>query len=134
MFKRLGWLVVVVAFAACSAETMDPTARAWQAMSDAQRYADNGQFQKADDEYDLAARLEPSLAAKAYYQKGRVLLDNGQPSAAEVAFTQAIALNPDDADAFWYRGFANARLGREAHAKADEAIARQLDPNVGNEP
>jgi len=134
MLKWSSLLVVVVAFAACSPASLDPRQRAGRAMTDAQRYAEAGAADKAAAEYDLAARLSTSLAPQAYYEKGRVLLDDGQPTAAVTAFTQAIELRPKYAQAYWYRGMAYHRLGMEKHTQVDQAYAQQLDPDVGNTP
>jgi tetratricopeptide (TPR) repeat protein len=46
-------------------------------------------------------------------------------------FTEAIRLNPNDADFFLYRGIDKQRIGDKAGADADIAEAKRLNPNVG---
>ena len=44
--------------------------------------------------------------------------------------SQAIRLNPDDAEAYKHRGLAYQEKGDHAKANADLKRAKELDPNV----
>ena len=46
-------------------------------------------------------------------------------------FTEAIRLNPNDADFFLNRGIDKQRIGDKAGSDADIAEAKRLNPNVG---
>jgi len=46
-------------------------------------------------------------------------------------FTEAIRLNPNDADAYLYRGLDRHRTGDKAGGDADISAAKQLNPNIG---
>jgi tetratricopeptide (TPR) repeat protein len=46
-------------------------------------------------------------------------------------YSEAIRLNPNDADAYLYRGLDKQRTGDKAGAEADIAAAKQINPNIG---
>jgi tetratricopeptide (TPR) repeat protein len=46
-------------------------------------------------------------------------------------YSEAIALDPKDADAFLYRGIDRIRNGDRPGGEADIAQAKQFDPNIG---
>ena len=52
-----------------------------------------------------------------------------KPAEAEPAFDKAIAIQPDLAEAYYYRGLARMQLKKNAEAKADLQKALELAPN-----
>lgn len=70
------------------------------------------------------APREPNLAS----EKGRVLLESGDPQNALAEFGSALALAPGDARAVNNRGVALQRLGQTEAAKTDFERALQMEP------
>lgn len=78
-------------------------------------------------------RIEASLAAnadvsKSHVLKGRILAEKGQLGPAMTALEQAIALDPNDFEAWYYEGVTFERLSRPAEAMARFQKASELDP------
>ncbi|HUQ94042.1 MAG TPA: tetratricopeptide repeat protein [Bryobacteraceae bacterium] len=71
----------------------------------------------------ILAPGDPAIAS----EKGRVLLENGNPALALAEFGRALALAPSDARAVNNRGVALLRLGQKDAAEADFRRALQLD-------
>ena len=71
---------------------------------------------------------EPKTATD-YVQRGGLLLQQQDWRGAEKLFTQAIAMNAKQADAFTGRGFAEARLRDLEAARADYGKALAIDPH-----
>lgn len=69
------------------------------------------------------------LATK-YYNRGLAHSKKGELELAIEDYTQAIALKPDYAEAYYYRGGAFLRLGEREKAKLDLATARKMGMNV----
>ena len=46
-------------------------------------------------------------------------------------YSEAIRLNPNDADAYFYRSLDRKRKGDNAGAEADMAAAKRINPNIG---
>jgi tetratricopeptide (TPR) repeat protein len=46
-------------------------------------------------------------------------------------FSKAIALNPEDADSYLYRGIDRTRIGDKAGGDADIKAAKRINPNIG---
>jgi tetratricopeptide (TPR) repeat protein len=67
----------------------------------------------------------------AYYNRALAYenMDNYPKAIAD--YTQAITLDPKDADAFLYRGIDRIRTGDRAGGEADIDEAKRLDPNIG---
>jgi tetratricopeptide (TPR) repeat protein len=63
-----------------------------------------------------------------YYQQGLLLLKQGDYQGAIAAFSHAIELNSDCADAYYFRGEAQSELGNYSEALADFSSAIALNP------
>ena len=70
-----------------------------------------------------------SISAKTYFMWGNTKYDLGDYKGAITDYTQAIRLNPDDADAYNNRGLAKSDLGQHFAAIADYDIAIRLNPD-----
>jgi len=62
------------------------------------------EFEKARNDLDKALNLDPKLPAAVYSLAGTARDKTGDPQAAETAFRQALALDPNDFDANLYLG------------------------------
>jgi tetratricopeptide (TPR) repeat protein len=69
--------------------------------------------------------------AVAFYNRALAYENKEKYDLAIADFTEAIRLNPNDADFFLYRGIDRQRIGDKAGADADIAEAKRLNPNVG---
>jgi tetratricopeptide (TPR) repeat protein len=64
-----------------------------------------------------------------YLNIGILAINTKKPEEAVPAFDRAIAIKPDLADAYYYRGLARMQLKKNAEAKADFQKALELAPN-----
>jgi tetratricopeptide (TPR) repeat protein len=93
-------------------------------------YFDEGLYDKALEEYDIALELDPGLA-DAYLGIGRVYhFDQGKYSRAEVNYSQALELDPGYTDAYFYRGLSWEANGAYDRAIEDFTRAIELDPGL----
>jgi lipoprotein NlpI len=69
--------------------------------------------------------------AIAYYNRGLAYENLDKYENAIADFSKAIALNPDDADSYLYRGIDKTRLGDKDGGEADIETAKRLNPNIG---
>ena len=67
----------------------------------------------------------------AYYNRALAFENKDDDEHAIADYSEAIRLNPGDADAHFYRGLARARKGDKAGAESDIAEARRINPNIG---
>lgn len=105
----------------------DPTyARAWAGLADAHNVV--GEHLEAADAARRALDLDPSLG-EAHAALGNVaLFHDFDVDAAQREFARAIAANPSCAEAYQWRAYGLAAVGRFADAQAAIENARALDP------
>ena len=101
-------------------------------------YGRKGNFQKAEEHFHTAVKLNPDQFPDAYYNYGILLVLEGKLNEAEKAFRQALELRPSYADARNNLGNLLERQGkfREAIAEYEKAIEirpdfRQAHFNLG---
>jgi tetratricopeptide (TPR) repeat protein len=99
-------------------------------------YCDRGQarhlfkdIRGAEEDFDMAAKLNPQLACAPYGQ-GLVRFDREEWSQAVVYFTRAIERDHELGLAYALRGLAFRHLGRNAEAEKDIADSLRLDSRV----
>lgn len=74
---------------------------------------------------DEVLRLSPTMAT-AWFNKGNVLFESGDPVAAAEAYTRAIMLKPDFGEAYFNRGYMYLRQGRRSEGISDLSKAGEL--------
>ncbi len=77
----------------------------------------------------LVANLQPKLKAKEFYTQGLEKFDRGDKKGAFADFTQAIELNPKDAQIYYQRGRVRFYLEEYPGAVEDWNKAIELNPN-----
>jgi len=73
----------------------------------------------------------PENTGIAYFNRALAYENLDKFAEAIADFTRAIALNPNDADSYLYRGIDRTRLGDKDGGDADIATAKRLNPNIG---
>jgi tetratricopeptide (TPR) repeat protein len=82
----------------------------------ANAYNKAGQSDKALAEYAQVAQMDPANAATAYFNVGIVNYNTNKPDDAVAAFDKSLQLDPNRADAYYYKGMAlltKATLGKD---------------------
>ncbi len=74
----------------------------------------------------------PSNLAIVYFDRGTAYLSKGDYDRAIADYTQAIAINPQDAEYYIARGYAYDRKGDHDHATADFSKAAAINPWSGD--
>jgi len=89
------------------------------------------QIDRCSELIDAGAESRQNLAI-AYYNRALAYenLDNYAKAVAD--YSEALALDPEDADALLYRGLDKIRLGDKPGGDADVAAAKRIDPNIGH--
>lgn len=98
-----------------------------QAFDQGMRHLSAGERRAAADAFRRALRLEPGLA-RARYQLGNVLQEEGRWAEAEEQFRSALALEPAQAEAHNNLGVVLQMMGRIAEAQASYMRAADLRP------
>ena len=76
-------------------------------------------------DFDKTIELSPEMAI-AHYNKGVLMLENGDYTSAINAFSKAIEIRPEFGEAYYNRGFAYFRLGNARSGSADLSHAGEL--------
>ena len=107
----------------------------------ANAYAKAGQSDKAVAEYTAVAQADPAAAASAYFNIGAIDTNSNKVDDAIAAFDKSIALKPDRADAYYYKGInmiSKATTDKSGKMTAPPGTAEafnkylELDPNGKN--
>ncbi|MGH9328151.1 MAG: tetratricopeptide repeat protein [Terriglobia bacterium] len=85
----------------------------------------------AVDSLQKAVRLNPG-AALFHRELGKALFESGQPITAGKEFDRTLALDPKDAEAYFWRAKSLAREGSEQQAIASLNTAVELKPNYAD--
>lgn len=92
-------------------------------------YGETGDFQKAEEHYQAAVKLNPHQFPDAYYDHGVLLMKEGKLADAEAAFRKALEINPNYADAHNNLGFLLERQGKIADAVEQYRAAAEEEPD-----
>lgn len=104
-------------------------------------YAENGELDKAKEQFQKAAETDPTAASQYYFNLGAVLYNTGKMDDSAKAFQKAIDTDPTYANAYFWLG--QALLGKattgeggkvQAAPGTKEAFEKylKLDPNGQN--
>ena len=74
----------------------------------------------------------PANLAIVYFDRGTAYLNKGDYDHAIADYTQAIAINSQDAEYYIARGYSYDRKGDDNHATADFSKAAEIDPWSGD--
>lgn len=74
--------------------------------------------------------LKENLAI-AFYNRGLAYENKEDYERAIADYSEAIRLDPNDAEALFYRGLDKERMGSKADAEADMTAAKFINPNIG---
>lgn len=102
-----------------------------------QAYARSGKAQEAIAEYNTAAQMYPTGAARYYFNAGAVLTNTGHPDEANTAFDKAIATDPNYADAYYQKGvnlLGKATIGKDGKMQAPEGTAEAFNKYLELQP
>lgn len=109
---------------------LSPGDRAYHA---ANKLFEDGAYQRALEQYDLALRSNPDHL-HALRGRARSLMQLGRHQVALSEFTRAIELEPEVAATYANRGILYDRMGQYEKAIADYEKALQLDSELANGP
>lgn len=84
-----------------------------------------GKLKEMMSNFEKVEELAPT-SPFAFYNKGTILLENGDLTSAISALTQAIELKPDFGEAYFNRGYAYMQLGNRQAGAADLSKAGEL--------
>src|ERR1051326_1637442 len=108
-------------------ETPDNLSRAF--FNRGRAFADQGQFDRAIQDFNEAIRIDPNYA-DAFNNRGIAYSGKGDFGHAIENFDRAIQIDPNYAIAIFNRGLAEQNLGRKAEAARDFARAKQTGPRL----
>ena len=115
-----GWMVV------SGLQEHVPGEKAYEA---ANRYFEDGNYQKAFDQYEAALRKDPELLP-AMRGKARSLMQMGKNYEALEIFNEVIYKQPDFAPSYANRGIVHDRMGHYRLAIADYEKSIELDAEM----
>jgi tetratricopeptide (TPR) repeat protein len=92
-------------------------------------YGETGDYEKAEEHYQAAVKLNPDQFPDAYYDHGVLLMKEGKLADAEAAFRKALEINPRYADAHNNLGFLLERQGKIAEAVEQYRAAAEEEPD-----
>jgi superkiller protein 3 len=92
-------------------------------------YGRSGNFQKAEEHYQAALKLNPDKYPDAYYNYGVLMLKEGKLDQAQAAFANALKINPLYASAHNDLGYLLERQGKLEQAAAEYQKAVEEQPN-----
>ena len=115
-----GWMILA------GLQEQVPGEKAYEA---ANRYFEDGDYQKAFDQYEAALQEDPELLP-AMRGKARSLMQMGQNEEALEIFNQVIYKQPDFAPSYANRGIVHDRMGHYQQAIADYEKSLELDAEM----
>ena len=113
-------------FARQAAEKDPADATAWRMVAELELQKGNLDAGRAALEKVPAEKITDP---QPYLNVGILLMNKKQPAEAVSAFDKAIAIKPDFADAYYYRGLCHLQMKDNAAAKADLRKALELAPD-----
>jgi len=113
-------------FAKQAAEKDPNDATAWRMVAEIELQKGNLEAGQA-----ALAKVPPDKISdpQPYLNVGILLMNKKQPAEAVAAFDRVIAMKPDLADGYYYRGLSRMQLKQNAEAKADLQKALELAPD-----
>jgi tetratricopeptide (TPR) repeat protein len=88
-----------------------------------------GYADRAHNDFTAAIKIKPS--SRAYEMRGANWLSKFKYAEALTDLNEAIKLDANNANAYYWRGLTKANINDPDGARADNAKAKQLDPRIG---
>jgi tetratricopeptide (TPR) repeat protein len=135
--RRKTWMSITtrmlagnIAFAAMTLPAGAQLSSHWQACTGNPGIDWDTQIRNCTALIQSGEELKENMAI-AFYNRALAYENKEKYDLAIADFSEAIRLNPNDADFYLYRGLDRQRTGDKAGADADIAEAKRLNPNVG---
>jgi tetratricopeptide (TPR) repeat protein len=93
-------------------------------------YARLRQWEKAGQQYQAAAQVDPANAARYYFNQGAAMTNAGKTEEANAAFDKAIAADPNFAEAYYQKAInymAKATVDKQGKYAAPPEVAADLN-------
>ena len=123
-------IAAIIALAAVTGPAHAQLAPQWQTCTGNPEVEWDLQIKSCSELIQSGTEAKENVAV-AYFNRA-LAYENKEDYARAIAdYSEALRLDPNDADSLFYRGLDKGRLGDKAGGEADIAAAKRINPNVG---